>query len=183
MSTYRIAVIVGSFREESLNRKLADALIQLAPIEFTFKSGRIDDLPFYSQDHEGHPAEPVQRLMAEVKAAQGVIFVTPEYNRSIPGVLKNAIDQCSRPWAENVWEGKPTAILGLSPGPTGTAMAQQHLRNILAYLDVPVMGQPEAFVQVRDSLFDETGGFGSERKQFFQNWMDRYVAWVKKHID
>ncbi|WP_026611652.1 NADPH-dependent FMN reductase [Methylocaldum szegediense] len=181
MSGYQIAVIVGSLRKESFNRKLADAVIRLAPAEFSFKQLKIDDLPLYNQDDDGNQAEPVKRLKNEIKAAQGLLFVTPEYNRSIPGVLKNAIDHASRPYGQNAWAGKPAGVLGASIGAIGTAIAQQHLRNVLAYLDVPALGQPEAFIQVREGLFDEDGNIGAASKDFLQDWMDRYVAWVKKH--
>jgi chromate reductase len=106
--------------------------------------------------------------------------VTPEYNRSIPGVLKNAIDHCSRPFGQSAWAGKPAGVLGVSPSATGTAMSQQHLRNVLATLDMPTMGQPEAFIQAKDGLFDEAGNIGADSKKFLQSWMDHYVAWVKK---
>jgi chromate reductase len=181
MSGYQIAVIVGSLRKESFNRRLADAVIRLAPAEFSFKQLKIDDLPLYNQDDDGNQAEPVKRLKNEIKAAQGLLFVTPEYNRSIPGVLKNAIDHASRPYGQNAWAGKPAGVLGASIGAIGTAIAQQHLRNVLAYLDVPALGQPEAFIQVREGLFDEDGNIGAASKDFLQDWMDRYVAWVEKH--
>lgn len=182
MSQYQIAVVVGSVRRDSFNRKLADAIVKLAPADFSFKQVQISDLPLYNQDDDTNRAEPVKRLKNEIKSAQGVLFITPEYNRSIPGVLKNAIDHASRPYGQNAWAGKPAGILGVSTGATGTAMAQQHLRNVLAYLDVPTLGQPEAFIQANDGLFDEVGNLGAGSKQFLQNWMDRYVAWVKKHV-
>ena len=105
----------------------------------------------------------------------------PEYNRSIPGVLKNAIDHASRPYGQNGFAGKPACVLGASVGAVGTALAQQHLRNVLAYLDVPTLGQSETSIHVKDGLFDEAGNLGADSKQFLQNWMDQYVAWVKKH--
>jgi chromate reductase len=181
MSKYNIAVIVGSLRKDSFNRKLANAIVKLAPSEFTFKQVQIGDLPLYNQDDDTNQAESVKRLKNEIKAAQGLLFVTPEYNRSMPGVLKNAIDHASRPYGESAWAGKPAGVLGASIGVIGTAMAQQHLRNVLAYLDVPTLGQPEVFIQVKDGLFDEAGNIGADSKQFLQSWMDRYVAWVKKH--
>jgi chromate reductase len=125
----------------------------------------------------------VKRLKSEVRVAHALLFVTAEYNRSIPGVLKNAIDHASRPYDQNAWAGKPASMLGASVGAISTAMAQQHLRNVLAYLDVPVLGQPEAFIHAKEGLFDETGSVGTDSKQFLQDWMDRYVAWVKKHVD
>ncbi len=181
MSQYQIAVVVGSIRKDSLNRKFADAIVKLAPPEFTFKQLQIGDLPLYNQDDDANPAEPVLQLKREIKAAQGLLFFTPEYNRSIPGVLKNAIDHASRPYGQSAWSGKPAGVLGVSVGAIGTALAQQHLRNILAYLDVPTLGQPEAFIQAKDGLFDEAGNIGEGSKKFLQNWMDQYVAWVKRH--
>lgn len=181
MSKYQIVVVVGSLRKDSFNRKLASAIVKLAPPEFLFKQVQISDLPLYDQDDDANQAESVKRLKKEIEAAKGLLFVTPEYNRSIPGVLKNAIDHASRPHGQNVWAGKPAGVLGVSIGAIGTAMAQQHLRNVLAYLDVPTLGQPEAFIHVRDGLFDEAGDIGAGSKQFMQNWMDHYVAWVKMH--
>lgn len=180
MSNYQIALVVGSLRRDSLNRSLANALAKLAPSDFSFKPLEIGDLPLYNQDDDANPAAPVQRLRSEVKAARGLLFVTPEYNRSIPGVLKNALDLASRPYGQNAWAGKPAGVLGISVGAIGTAVAQQHLRTILAYLDVPTLGQPEVFLQAKEGFFDASGNIANaDSKKFLQNWMDRYVAWVK----
>ena len=181
MNQYQIAVIVGSLRKDSFNRKLAHAIVKLAPSEFSFKELLIGDLPLYNQDDDANQAQSVKRLKGEIAAAQGILFVTPEYNRSISGVLKNAIDHASRPYGQSAWAGKPAGVLGASPGATGTAMAQQHLRNILATLNMPTLAQPEAFIHINDELFDETGEIGTASKKFLQNWMDHYVTWVKKH--
>jgi chromate reductase, NAD(P)H dehydrogenase (quinone) len=181
MDQYQIAVIVGSLRRDSFNRKLASAVARLGPSDFSFKQLQIGDLPLYNQDDDANPAESVKRLKAEIAAAQGLLFVTAEYNRSIPGVLKNAIDHASRPYGQSAWAGKPAGVLGASVGATGTSMAQQHLRNILAYLDVPTLGQPEAFIHAKDGLFDAAGNIGEGSKKFLQSWMDQYVAWVKRH--
>lgn len=181
MSNYHVAVVVGSLRKDSFNRAFANAMIKLAPADFDFKFIEIGDLPLYNQDDDGNPAGPVKRLKSEIKAAQGVLFVSPEYNRSIPGVLKNALDQGSRPYGQSAWSGKPAGVLGVSPGPLGTALGQQHLRNVLAYLDMPTLGQPEAFIQMKEGLIDEAGNIGDASKAFLQNWMDRFVDWVKKH--
>lgn len=182
MDTYRIAVMIGSLRQDSLNRKLAVALAALAPKEFTFHHVRIDDLPPYNQDDDGRPGEAVKRLKSEIAQAQGVLFVTPEYNRSIPGVLKNAIDHASRPYGQSAWAGKPAGVIGISVGAIGTAMAQQHLRNILAYLDMPTLGQPEAFIGNKEGLFDAKGQIGPEdTRKFLGTWMDKYTAWIKAH--
>jgi len=181
MSKYQIAVVVGSLRKDSFNRKLANAIVKLAPPEFSFNQVQINDLPLYNQDDDANQAESVNRLKNEIKSVQGILFVTPEYNRSIPGVLKNAIDNASRPYGQNAWAGKPAGVIGVSIGVIGAAMAQQHLRNVLAFLDMPTLGQPEIFIQAKDGLFDEAGNIGKDSKQFLQNWMDKYVAWVKKH--
>ncbi len=182
MNQYQIAVIAGSLRRDSFNNKFAKAIAKLAPQEFSFKQVQIGDLPLYNQDDDANQAESVKRLKGEIKAAQGLLFVTPEYNRSIPGVLKNAIDHASRPYGQSVWAGKPAGVLGVSVGAIGTSLAQQHLRNILAYLDVPTLGQPEAFIQAKEGLFDQAGNIGTDSKKFLQGWMDHYVAWVKKHV-
>lgn len=181
MSHYKIGVVVGSLRRDSLNRKLATALAKLAPADFSFEILEIGDLPLYNQDDDAQPAESVKRFKAAIAAAQGLLFVTPEYNRSMPGVLKNAIDHASRPYGQSVWKGKPAGIIGVSVGAIGTALAQQHLRNVLAYLDVPTLGQPEAFIQAKEGLFDEAGNIGAASRQFLQDWMNQYVAWVKRH--
>lgn len=184
MNHYQIALVVGSLRRESFNRKLASAVIKLAPPEFSFKLLSIGDLPLYNQDEDSSQSPSVQKFKSDIKAAQGVMFVTAEYNRSIPGVLKNAIDNASRPYGQNAWAHKPAGVLGTSIGAIGTAIAQQHLRNVLAYLDMPTLGQPEVFIHVTDSFFDTAGNIASaDTKKFLQGWMDAYVAWVKKHTD
>jgi chromate reductase, NAD(P)H dehydrogenase (quinone) len=181
MNKYQIAVIVGSLRRDSFNRQLANAIAKLAPSEFSFKQVQIGDLPLYNQDDDANQAASVLRLKNDIKTAQGLLFVTAEYNRSIPGVLKNAIDHASRPYGQSAWTGKPAGVLGVSVGAIGTALAQQHLRNVLAYLDVPVLGQPEAFIHAKEGLFDKAGNLGPESKIFLQSWIDSYLAWVKKH--
>jgi chromate reductase len=167
-------------RKDSFNSKLADAIIKLAPQEFFFQHAQIDDLPLYNQEDDAIQAEPVKRLKSQMKSAQGLLFVTPEYNRSIPGVLKNALDNASRPYGQNAWAGKPAGILGVSIGVIGTALAQQHLRNVLAFLDMPTLAQTEVFLQAKDGLFDPDGGIGADSKTFLSGWMEKYAAWVKK---
>lgn len=181
MAQYKIAVVVGSLRRESFNRKLAHAVTKLAPAEFSFEPLEIDGLPLYNQDDDANQAASVVAMKTQINAAQGVLFVTAEYNRSIPGVLKNAIDHASRPYGKSAWNGKAAGILGISVGAIGTAVAQQHLRNVLAYLNMPTLGQPEAFIQVKEGLFDEAGNIGPGSHAFLQGWMDQYVAWVQKH--
>ncbi len=181
MSQFKILVLVGSLRRDSYNRKLASAVAKLAPPEFAFTQAQIGDLPLYNQDDDAAQPEAAKRLKGEIAAATGLLFVTPEYNRSIPGVLKNAIDHASRPYGQNAFAGKPAGVIGVSVGAIGTAVAQQHLRNVLAYLDAPTLGQPEVFLQVKEGLFDAEGDIGPASRSFLQGWMDRYVAWVKQH--
>ncbi|NUO71820.1 MAG: NAD(P)H-dependent oxidoreductase [Frateuria sp.] len=176
----KVAVLVGSLRKDSYNRRLARAVEKLAPQELAFEHVRIDDLPFYDQDFDGDYPPRCQQLKAQIKAADALLFVTPEYNRSVPGVLKNAIDIASRPYGTNAFAGKPGAVIGASVGATGSALAQQHLRNTLAYLDVPLLGQPEVFVQFKDDGPVDASGeitVDSTRK-FLQGFVDLYVQWL-----
>ncbi|MEM9965203.1 MAG: NAD(P)H-dependent oxidoreductase, partial [Asticcacaulis sp.] len=176
-------VLVGSLRKDSFNRKLAEALVKLGPDTVSFEFLRIDDLPLYNQDDDGNQAEAVLRLKREIKSADGLLFVTPEYNRSVPGVLKNAIDHASRPYGQSAFAGKPAGVLGVSVGAIGTSLAQQHLRNILAYLDAPTLGQPEAFLQATDSLLTEDGHVGDKSRDFLQGWLDAFIAHVQRYAD
>ncbi|WP_298574653.1 NAD(P)H-dependent oxidoreductase [uncultured Luteimonas sp.] len=175
-----IAVIVGSLRKDSFNAKLADALARLAPADVEFRRLRIDDLPLYNQDDDDSPPAPVTRLKEGIRQADGLLFVTPEYNRSIPGVLKNALDHASRPYGDSAFPDKPAGIIGVSIGAIGTAAAQQHLRTILAYLDMPTLGQPEAFLKA-DDVLDDNGGIAEGSRKFLQGWMDAYLDWVRRH--
>ena len=179
--SFRIALIVGSLRRDSFNRKLAQALQKMAPQEFRFELAEIGDLPLYNQDDDANQAPAVKRLKEQVAGSQGVIFVTPEYNRSIPGVLKNAIDHASRPYGQSAFAGKPAGVIGISVGAIGTAMAQQHLRNVLAYLDMPTLGQPEVFLQNKEGFFTADGQVGEASRGFVQGWLDKYCAFVKQH--
>ncbi|MBU3628590.1 NADPH-dependent FMN reductase [Polynucleobacter sp. AP-Reno-20A-A9] len=178
MSNIKIAVIVGSLRKESFNRHLANAIIKIAPSSVSFKLVEIGDLPLYNQDEDDHQADAVKRMKTEIHQCDGVLFVTPEYNRSIPGVLKNALDHGSRPYGHNAWAKKPAAIIGISPSPVGTALAQQHLRGVLATLDMPTLCQPEMFLQMKEDFFDNTGAIGEASKKFIKSWLDRYIVWV-----
>jgi chromate reductase len=178
----KIAVIVGSLRAESFNRRLAQALVRLpAAAGHDFQFLEIGDLPLYNQDRDGDPPEQVTRLKREVRAADGVMFVSPEYNRSIPGVLKNAIDSASRPYGDSAWAGKPAGLIGASGGAIGTALAQQHLRNVLAYLDMPVLAQPEAFIKWTDELVTSTGEVGEGSRKFLDGWMEAFLRLVEEH--
>ena len=179
---YHIAVVVGSLRRESFNRQLAQAVTSLAPSDFTFEFIDIGSLPLYSQEYDADYPEAGKQLKQRIEAADALLFVTPEYNRSIPGVLKNAIDWGSRPWGTNSWRNKPGAVIGTSVGATGSALAQQHLRNVLAYLDVPTLGQPEVFIKHDPAVINEKGEILNDgTRKFLQTFVDRYVAWVKQH--
>jgi len=177
MAEYTIAVLVGSLRRESCNLRLAKALEKLSNGRARFDYVQIGDLPLYNQDFDGdYPAEGV-RLKKQIAAADAVLFVSPEYNRSIPGVLKNAIDIGSRPYGDSAFAGKPAAVIGASVGAIGTAMAQQHLRNVLAYLDMHVLGQPEAFIHFKEDLISADGSISNEgTRAFLQAFVDAFLA-------
>jgi len=177
----KIAVIVGSIRKDSINRKLAMALVKLAPQDFECEFVRIDDLPIFNQDHDQNPPAQVARAKAQIVAATALLFVTPEHNRSLPTALKNILDWVSRPYGKNLWAGKPAGIAGASLGAVGTAVAQAHLRSVLSYLDVPTLGQPEVYIQFAKDLIDDDGNVSNdETRKFLQTFIDRYAAWVAK---
>lgn len=179
MSLYPIAVVIGSLRRDSLNRKLATAIAKLAPPEFSFNQVGIGDLPPYNQDDDANQAESVKRLKGQIKTARGLLFVTAEYNRSIPGVLKNAIDHASRPYGESVWAGKPAGVLGASIGAIGTAVAQQSLRGVLCFCNSPLMNQVEAYIQFKPGLITADGEVtDAGTKQFLQNYMNELHTFI-----
>lgn len=176
-----VAVLVGSLRKESLNRKVASALISLAPKSINFKMIEIRDLPLYDQDlDDAHqPPEAWVEFRKQVKACDGVLFVTPEYNRSIPAPLKNAVDVGSRPYGQSVWNDKAAAIISVSPGAIGGFGANQHLRQSLSCLNMPILPQPEAYIGNANSLFNEQGELVKEDSiKFFRSLMEGFVRWV-----
>lgn len=179
---YQIGVVVGSLRSDSYNKKVAEALIKLFPSHFTFKFIDISTLPLYNQDADQQVPATVAEFKSQVAQSDGIIFVTPEYNRSIPGVLKNAIDQGSRPWGDNSWNGRPAGVLGVSVGNISTAIAQQHLRNSLAFLNMPTLNQPECFLKWFDGMVDEQHNFAAKSKDFIQVWVDAYAQFVEKNV-
>lgn len=179
MSELTIGLIVGSVRQASTNLRLAKALVALAPGQVQAKFIRIDDLPLYNPDTETEAGPAVTRLRQEIASCDGIVFVTPEYNRSLPAALKNAIDHASRPYGKSAWAGKPAGVIGASPGAAGTAMAQQHLRNVLAFLDMPTMGQPEAFIQTDAEFFAADGSVAREKnREFLAAWIGKFAAWA-----
>ena len=177
----KICVLVGSLRAESINRRLADALIHLPQArEHEFVHADIGSLPLYSQDQDENALASVTALRELVKSSDAVLFAMPEYNRSIPGVLKNAIDHASRPWGQSVWKGKPAGVVGTSPSPVGTAIGQSHLRMVLAYLDMPVLDQPEAYIQWQDDLIDADHMIHERSHEFLAGWMKAFLAFVER---
>jgi chromate reductase, NAD(P)H dehydrogenase (quinone) len=176
----QIAVIVGSNRRESINRKLAQALIKLGAGKFDAKIVRIDDLPMYNQDNEASLPAEVARFKSEVAKADGVLIVTPEHNRSMPTVLKNAIDWGARPYGKNSWGDKPTFITGTSPGAIGSALAQQHLRNVLVSLGAFLLGG-EVYITFKPNLIDDQSNITDEStKKFLQSFVDRFATLVER---
>lgn len=180
MSTTRnVAVFVGSLRKDSFNRKLAHALIKLAPPELKLTIVEIGQLPLFNQDMEPTPPEPWTAFRETVKAADAVLFITPEYNRSVPAALKNALDVGSRPYGHSVWNGKPGAVFSASPGGIGGFGANHHLRQSLVFLNVPTLQQPEAYIGGVDKMFDENGDVTNDgTTKFLKGLIDAFARWV-----
>lgn len=177
----RVSVLVGSLSSKSINRSLARALTKLAAPALELVEVSLADIPMLNSEFQNDPPPPVWRMKQEIEATDAVLFVSPESNRSVPAVLKNAIDWGSRPWGRNSWANRPAAIIGASPGPTGTAAMQQHLRTILSPLQAPLMGQPEAYVHYKAGLIDETHAVTDERiRSFLQSYIDAFVLWIEK---
>jgi chromate reductase len=178
---FKVAVLVGSIRPNSSNLQFARALEKLALGRLQFDVIDLAALPFYDETLWANPPAAVLDMKQRIAAADAVLFVTPEYNRSIPGVLKNAIDWPSRPFGQSVWEGKPAAIVGATAGQSGTAQAQAHLRSILVVLGVIQMGRPEVYQTLKPGLIDENFLITDERTRLFlQNWVDSFVAWIAR---
>ncbi|WP_421759562.1 NADPH-dependent FMN reductase [Devosia sp.] len=178
---YKVAVIVGSTRPTSSNLKLAKALEKLAAGKLEFNYIDIASLPFYDDALWNDPPAEVIRLKREILDTDAVLIVTPEYNRSIPGILKNALDWPSRPYGESVWSGKPAAIAGATGGVSGTAAAQSHLRSILPMIGLTLMGTPEIYFQSRPGAFDDDGNVADDRiRTNLGIWVDRFVEWIAK---
>lgn len=177
-----VAIIVGSLRKDSLNRKVAQALVAAAPKGLAFKFVEIGDLPFFNQDLEAAPPAQWVRFRDEVKTADAVLWVTPEYNRSVPGVLKNAIDVGSRPYGQSVFNAKPAAVVSASMGAIGGFGANHHLRQSLMFLNMPILQQPEAYIGAAHTLFDENGALKNEdTRKFLSIFAQAFAAWVERH--
>ena len=183
MSTRNVAVIIGSLRKDSFNRKVADALPALSPASLKLQVVEIGALPLYNQDEDAPSKVPPawQAFRDQVKAADAVLFVTPEYNRSVPGVLKNAIDVGSRPYGQSAWDGKPGAVISVSPGAIGAYGANRHLRQSMVFLNVPMMQQPEAYVGGAANLFDDKGNLtNAGTRDFLTKFMQAFADWIAK---
>ncbi len=182
MANKNISVLVGSLREGSFNRKFANEAIRLAPNGLTLEIIEIGDLPFFNEDlDQGNPPAEWVRLRDRIKNSDGVLFFTPEYNRSVPAVLKNAIDVASRPYGQNTWAGKPSGVVSVSMSSLGAFGANHHLRQSMVFLDVPVMQQPEAYIGSAQDLFDDSGNhLVEETQEFLQSFLTAYAAWVDK---
>ncbi|SFI68165.1 NADPH-dependent FMN reductase [Celeribacter neptunius] len=180
----KIAVLVGSLRAGSLTRKLAERLTELAPDGMEFSFVEIGDLPFFNEDLDTDtPPAAWTRLREAIKAADGVLFVTPEYNRSVPAAIKNALDVGSRPYGASAWAGKPAGIVTASPSGIGGFGANHHLRQPLVFLNMPTMQQPEAYIGNLWGMFDEDGKIVTEgTEDFLKSWMAAYAKWVADHI-
>ena len=177
-----IVVIVGSLRKESFNRKMANALSGLAPAALKLEIVEIGQLPLYNQDLDAEPPAAWKEFRARIKKADGVLFVTPEYNRSVPAPLKNAIDVGSRPYGQSAWDKKPAAVVSVSPGLIGAFGANHHLRQSLVFLNMPAMPQPEAYIGGADKLFDASGKITNDgTRGFLTKFMEAFAAWVEKH--
>lgn len=177
---YKVAVLVGSLRRDSYSRKTAKALIGLAPDSLRCKIVEIGDMPLYNEDLEKKsPPESWQRFRKKIKDADAVLFVTPEYNRSIPAPLKNAVDVGSRPYGNSAWDGKPGAVVGVSPGAIGGFGANQHLRQTFVFMNVKVMQQPEAYIGGANKLFNDRDELTNEStKGFLKDFMDAFEKWI-----
>lgn len=177
----RVAVVVGSLRKESLNRRMAKALAAVAPASLSLEIVEIGQLPLYNQDDDANPPAASVAFKQQIAGADAVLFVTPEYNRSVPGVLKNAIDVGSRPYGKSAWKGKPAAVVTVSPGAMGGFGANHHLRQSLVFLDMPALQQPEAYVGGAGDLFDEAGGLKKpETKAFLEKFLAAFAAWIEQ---
>ncbi|MDQ0620437.1 NADPH-dependent FMN reductase [Arthrobacter globiformis] len=181
MATHKIGYFVGSLASGSINRTLSKALIKLAPEDLEFTEIHIKDLPLYSYDYDADFPPEGRALKEAIEGSDGILFVSPEYNRSIPGALKNAIDWGSRPWGTNSFARKPTGIIGASPGSIGTAVMQSSMRAVLSFLDAPQLNAPEAYVKFNPDVFGSDGEVKDESTAaFLRHYMEEYCAFVQR---
>ena len=181
--TFDAAVIIGSLRRDSFTRRLVQALTPLAPASLKLDVVEIRDLSLYNQDDDASPPAPWATFRSRVKRADAVLFATPEYNRSVPGVLKNAIDVGSRPYGSSAWSGKPAAILSASPGAMGGFGANHHLRQSLVFLDMPILQQPEAYIAGVDKLIDDSGTFtNAATRDFLTKYLKAFDSLIRRQV-
>lgn len=184
MTDYNIGYLVGSLSSTSINRTLSKALITLAPSTLQFHEIPIGDLPLYSADHDDDYPEVARRLKQQIEGSDGILIISPEYNRSIPGALKNAIDWASRPWGKNSFARKPTGIVGASIGAIGTAVMQSNMRSVLSFLDAPQLNFPEAYIQFNADIYTDDGDVTDEgTRDFLAHYMEEYGAFVERVLD
>jgi chromate reductase len=178
---YQVGYFVGSLSRESINRDLSKALVKVAPPELVLEEIPIGNLPLYNRDLDVDYPPVAREFKAAIALTDAVLFITPEYNRSMPGALKNAIDWASRPWGDNSFTGKASAVIGASPGKIGTAVAQQALGSVLAFCNSPQMNQPEAFIQATPGLFSADGSIGDpSTEDFLRSWMDAFLMFIER---
>jgi chromate reductase len=181
MTTHKVGYFVGSLAKASINRKLAKALLQLAPPELAMSEISFKDLPLYSYDYDADFPPVAKEFKDAIASVDAVLFVTPEYNRSIPGGLKNAIDWASRPYGKNSFTRKPSAVIGTSPGAIGTAVAQQSLRSVLSFCNSPQMNAPEAYIRFTPGLITDEGEVtNDETAEFLRNYMDAFHIFIAR---
>lgn len=181
MANFEVGYLIGSLAARSINRQLADALVKVAPPTLSLKEIPIRDLPLYSYDYDSDYPDVAKRFKGAIADVDAVLFVTPEYNRSIPGALKNAIDWASRPYGQNAFTRKPSAVIGTSPGAIGTAVGQQHLRSILGFCNSPQMNAPEAYIQFKPGLIDADGNVTNDStKEFLETFMSEFAVFTER---
>jgi chromate reductase len=183
MKIKKIGVIVGSLRKDSWNRKIAKVLMSFAPSSMEMETIEIGQLPHYNQDDDENPSKASTEFKRKISAVDGLLFLTPEYNRSVPGVLKNALDVASRPYGQSAWDGKPGAVISVSPGAIGGFGANHHVRQSLTFLNVPCMQQPEAYIGGVANLFDKDGNFNNKSAEdFLRKFMAAFVIWIETNV-
>ena len=181
-ATRNVAVIVGSLRKESFNRKMAKAVVAIAQPPLKLEIVEIRQLPFYNADYESDPPQVVRDFKQKIESFDAVLFVTPEYNRGVPGVLKNAIDVGSRPYGKSSWSRKPAGVISVSPGAIGGFGANHHLRQSLVFIDMPALQQPEAYIGNAASLFDEKGALVNDStREFMQKYLQAFAQWIERN--
>ena len=183
MASRKIAVIVGSLRKESFTRKVAKSLMLLAPPTLDMEIVEIGQLAMYNQDDDPSPPPTYTEFRERIRSCDGILFCTPEYNRSVPGVLKNAVDVGSRPYGQAAWDGKPCAIVSVTPGTLGGFGANHHLRQSLMAVNMPTMAQPEAYIANVARLYDGDNLIDDKSKAFMQKFVDAFATWVERHAD